>query len=233
MLMQKHADISLSRVQNFRSRFLLPRLYPHQVKEEEDGVECYKHLQALLAVDPTSLMVHEVPPTGDQRPPWDHVAALPATEFKAAHMGGTVTTTPLPLSTLIPLTICCSLSGYPCCAVGSSRSHAKTASVLSGPQSGSVSSSRSRPSGRTKRHDHTTVADDAVTRCLADCGNGCFAIQQVHFLWDSSSEAMLYIDGKPMQAFNSAEGADKKGEFVLRKRGQVKVVILPLQSQPG
>jgi hypothetical protein len=46
---------------------------------------------------------------------------------------------------------------------------------------------------------------------------------QVHFLWDSSSEALLYIDGEPLQAFNAAEGADKKAEFVLRKKGQVKV----------
>lgn len=46
----------------------------------------------------------------------------------------------------------------------------------------------------------------------------------MHFLWDSSSEAMLYIDGQPRQAFNSAEGADRKGEYVLRKKGQVKVM---------
>jgi hypothetical protein len=46
---------------------------------------------------------------------------------------------------------------------------------------------------------------------------------QVHFLWDSSSEALLYIDGEPLQAFNAADGADKKAEFVLRKKGQVKV----------
>jgi len=53
---------------------------------------------------------------------------------------------------------------------------------------------------------------------------------QVHLRWDSSSEAMVYVDGEPQQAFNAADGADKKAEFVLRKKGQVKVRLSPLPS---
>ncbi len=33
---------------------------------------------------------------------------------------------------------------------------------------------------------------------------------------------MLWIDGQPQQAFNSADGADRREEFILRKKGQTK-----------
>jgi hypothetical protein len=70
LVMQKHTDISLTRIQNFKTRFLQSRLYPK-------GASC----------QPTALVVHE--PEGTSRPSYAQVAALPVDAFHDAHLGGT------------------------------------------------------------------------------------------------------------------------------------------------
>jgi len=68
-VMQKHTEITLTRVQNFKTRFLLKRLYP---KGQERP--------------PIALSVHE--PEGTSRPPYSEVASLPPEAFKEARIGG-------------------------------------------------------------------------------------------------------------------------------------------------
>lgn len=42
-----------------------------------------------------------------------------------------------------------------------------------------------------------------------------FAGERVHFIWDNSSEALLYRDGVPVQAFYGSGGDDRREEYLL------------------
>lgn len=51
-----------------------------------------------------------------------------------------------------------------------------------------------------------------------------FAGERVHFIWDNSSEALLYRDGVPVQAFYGSQGDDRREEYLLSpcaKAGEV------------
>jgi alpha-mannosidase len=39
--------------------------------------------------------------------------------------------------------------------------------------------------------------------------------ETVHFIWDSESEAAVWADGMPVQAFNGARGDDRRTDYVL------------------
>jgi alpha-mannosidase len=54
-----------------------------------------------------------------------------------------------------------------------------------------------------------------------------FAGREVHFLWDSDSEAMVWRDGEPVQGLTGGDGGDRRAEFVLTRRckGAERVVL--------
>ena len=42
-----------------------------------------------------------------------------------------------------------------------------------------------------------------------------FKGERVHFIWDNSSEALLFRDGVPVQGFYGSSGDDRREEFLL------------------
>jgi alpha-mannosidase len=41
--------------------------------------------------------------------------------------------------------------------------------------------------------------------------------EQVNFIWDSESEAAVWVDGQPVQAFNGSKGDDRRADYVLTR----------------
>ena len=41
--------------------------------------------------------------------------------------------------------------------------------------------------------------------------------QEVHLIWDSSSEAMVWVDGQPQQGLTGGNGGDRRAWFPLRR----------------
>lgn len=59
-----------------------------------------------------------------------------------------------------------------------------------------------------------------------------FSGEEVHFIWDNSSEALLWTsDGVPLQGFYGASGNERRAEYVLLQKAQgpllrIQIVLL-------
>lgn len=56
---------------------------------------------------------------------------------------------------------------------------------------------------------------DGVRRALAAAPADLVEDLELHFVWDSESEALLLIDGEPRLGFNGSDGCDRRAEFVI------------------
>jgi hypothetical protein len=52
-----------------------------------------------------------------------------------------------------------------------------------------------------------------------------FKGERVHFIWDNSSEALLFREGVPIQAFYGSGGDDRREEYLLSPRAEGGEVI--------